>query len=224
VKHIILPFLLLSLLVNVTASQAVLTNGDFATGLIGWSTLGDVTTDNQEAVLGDDGEVYSALWQAVALSPGSYIFEADILNNLSSALPDPFGFLDTVFATLFFTNDLSNFDPSANLFGDSELGVFDLDATGFFNSTATVGSSAKGVGWMHVTFGFQNTFTYVIPTFELFEQNFVNADSTVRIDNVNIQVSAVPEPGTLLLVGSGLWLLGRNLRRRTPSSVSKSAK
>ena len=189
--------------------EAVPTNGNFAAGLFAWSTLGDVTTDNEEAVVGDDGVTYSALWQPVALAPGSYTFEADILNGLSSVLPDPFGFLDTFFATLYFTNDLSNFDPANNLFGSGSIGVFDLDANGFANTSATIGTSSKGGDWRHVTFPFSNANTFVIPTFELFAQNTINADSTVRVDNVVISgaTMVVPEPGTLMLFGIGIVLV-----------------
>jgi|GEM_PF-2132392 len=188
-------------------AEAVPTNGDFAAGLTAWSTLGDVTVDNEEAVVGDDGVTYSALWQAVALAPGNYTFAADILNGLSS-VPDPVGSLDTFFATLFFTDsDPGNFDPVNNRIGTS-LVVFALSANGFDNPLLT-GPSSKGGNWRHVTFGFLNTNNFVIPTFELFAQNNMNADSTVRVDNVVISGAAmvVPEPGTLMLFGIGIVLV-----------------
>jgi hypothetical protein len=193
-------------------SQAVPTNGDFANGLNGWSTVGDVTTNNQEAVLGDNSATDSLLYQAVALVPGQYSLQFDFLNGLSSVLPN-LGFLDTFFASLYFINDVSQLDILGGGF-DAFTPLFDLDDSGIFNLTGSVGTSSKGGNWQHYSLTFQNSFNYVVPAFELLEQNFVNADSTVRIDNVNIELSAVPEPGTLLLVGSGLLLIGRIVRRR----------
>lgn len=85
------------------------------------------------------------------------------------------------------------------------------------------GDFAQGLtDWTHVSLGFQNSFAYVIPTFELFEQNIVDADSTGCIDNVSIQVSAVPESGTLLLLSSGLGGLLVLRRRRASKQQPKS--
>ncbi len=211
-KRLILPILLLSILTSANISQAVPTNGDFANGLTGWSTLGDVTADNQEAVLGDNGATDSLLYQAVALAPGQYSLQFDFLNDLSPVLPN-LGFLDTFFASLYFINDVSQLDILGGGF-DAFTPLFDLDANGVFNLTGSVGASSKGGNWQHYALTFPNSFNYVVPPFELLEQNFINADSTVRIDNVSIELSAVPEPGTLLLVSSGLLFIGRMIRRR----------
>jgi len=212
VKRLILPVLLLSIVATANVSQAVPTNGDFANGLTGWSTLGDVTTNTQEAVIGDHNATDSLLYQALALAPGQYSVEFDFLNGLSSASPT-FGFLDTFFASLYFVNDVSQLDILGGGF-DAFTPLFDLDANGVANLTGSVGASGKGGNWQHYSLTFQNSFNYVVPAFELLEQNFVNADSTVRIDNVSIQLSAVPEPETLFLVGSGLFFIGRMVRRR----------
>jgi hypothetical protein len=208
-------FLLLSLVSTASVSQAVPTNGDFANGLVGWSTVGDVTTNNQEVVLGDNGATDSLLYQALALAPGQYNLEFDYLNGLSSVLPN-LGFLDTFFASLYFINDVNQLDILGGGF-DAFTPLFDLDANGVTNLTGSVGASSKGGNWQHYSLTFQNSFNYVVPAFELLEQNQVNADSTVRIDNVTIDAASVviPEPGTLLLVASGLLFIGRMVRRRS---------
>lgn len=214
-NSLLIPVLFLSLVVNANVSQAVTTNGDFANGLNGWSTVGDVTTNNQEAVLGDNNATDSLLYQLVALTPGQYSLRFDFLNGLSAVLPT-LGFLDTFFASLYFINDGSQLDIFGGGF-DAVTPLFDLDANGVVNLTGSVGVSVKGGNWQHYSLIFQNSFNYVVPAFELLEQNFVNADSTVRLDNVTIAAatSPVPEPGTLLLVGSGLFFIGRMVRRRT---------
>lgn len=39
----------------------------------------------------------------------------------------------------------------------------------------------------------QNSFNYIVLAFELLGLHLIDADSAVRIDNVNIQISAVRE-------------------------------
>ncbi|CAG0967923.1 hypothetical protein [Geobacter sp.] len=61
--------------------------GDFSTALSGWTTLGDVTVENEEAVLGDNGATYSILYQGIPLAAGDYTFEFDFRNRLSGTVP-----------------------------------------------------------------------------------------------------------------------------------------
>ena len=220
-KRLILPVLLLSIVANASLSQAVPTNGDFTNGLTGWTSQGDVSTDNQEAVLGDNGATDSLLYQALALAPGQYTVGFDFLNGLSS-VPPTFGFLDTFFASLYFINDVSQLDILGGGF-DAVTPLFDLDTSGVSNLTGSVGTSSKGGNWQHYSLTFQSSFNHVVPTFELLEQNQINADSTVRIDNVNIELSAVPEPSALLLVSSGLGGLLVLRWRRASQPQPKSA-
>lgn len=187
---------------GISTGSAALINSDFSSGLTGWTSQSDVTINNQEAVLKDDGATDSLLYQPVALAPGQYRVEFDFLNDLSPG-PPTFGFLDSFFASLYFINDLSQLDILGGTF-DAVQPLFDLDANGVSGLTGSVGASSKGGSWQHYALIFLNTSNYVIPSFELLEQNFINADSTVRIDNVSIEVSVVPEPNTFLLLGSGV--------------------
>ena len=53
-------------------------NGDFSSGLTAWTAQGDVAVESEAAVLGDDAEWYSLMYQGVALAPGAYELEFEI--------------------------------------------------------------------------------------------------------------------------------------------------
>ena len=212
-------------------SHADLINGDFSDELNGWTTEGfyfpegDVRVVNGEAILGDNSEIWSALYQPIALDPIKYTIAFDFKNNLSNELYDSselddssFVFYDIFFASLYFINDVSQFnldiDPALNVFDDSSP-LFDMEASGVSNNNGIIGTSSKGQEWLHFSTTFTNTYAYVIPTFELLDFNYINDDSQVLIANVGI--NPVPEPTTLLLLGSGLFALAGMARKRRKS-------
>lgn len=184
---------------------ATVVNGDFSSGLADWTTIGDVTGVS-DAVLGDDGADYSHLYHGVLLAAGSWRLEFDVLNLLSSDLPSgPFAFPDAFFASLFFVNDLSTFNLTGAVF-DGVIPLFDMDFGGPFGVTGSLGPSPLGGGWLHYSLDFVNLYSYIVPAFELFNENTFPSDSTVRIDNVTLtpQTSVIPEPSTFALCGVGL--------------------
>lgn len=212
--------LALMVLPPANVSHANLMNGDFSAGLNGWTTEGfiipdgDVQVVNEEAILGDSGEIYSALYQPVTLVPFIYTIEFDIKNDLSDFVPadPPFAFFDSFFATLYFIDDTAQFDLASGVY-DGSFALFDMDAFGVFNSNGVIEPSAKGQDWLHFRATFNSTFAHVIPTFELLDFNFTDSDSKALVDNVSI--NPIPEPATLLLVGSGLaTLIGMAHKRR----------
>lgn len=201
--------LLIFLLFN--TSYADIINGDFSSGLDGWTTAGDTFTINEYAVIGDNNNWWSYLYQPIASEGLSYTIDFDFKNNLSGYVPDddPFAFYDTFFASVYFVNDIAEFDLEAFTYDDS-LALFDMDSIGAFNINGTV--SDYGTDWLHFSTSFTNEYNYIILTFELVDFNFIDNDSQVFIDNVNI--NPVPEPATLLLLVAGMGGLGVFSRRK----------
>ena len=186
-------------------TYATVTNGNFSAGLSDWTTQGDVSAASA-ATLGDDGEIYSLLFQPVALAPGQYQFEFDF-QNLLSADPgtDPNAFPDAFFASLYFINDLPSFDLAGSVFDDA-LPLLDADSSGPVALAGVLSPSVAIPGWTHYTLDFTNNYSYVIPVFELLDFNIVSGDSAVNLDNVSITqpTGVVPEPATLTLLAMGL--------------------
>ncbi|MBC8413113.1 MAG: PEP-CTERM sorting domain-containing protein [Nitrospira sp.] len=190
---------------TVSHSKAFILNGDFSSGLTGWTIINNVTETSGEAILNDSNGI-TALYQGAALAAGNYTIEFDFLNQMSSSsLVHPFTFFDTFFASLYYINDINTFNLTTLTF-DGEAALFDMDHTGNFNVNGTITASSKGGSWEHFSTSFVNNFNYAIPTFELFEINFANGDSSLNIDNVEIaaNVAPIPEPSTLLLTAGGI--------------------
>jgi hypothetical protein len=204
--------LLLSALAVTTPSVQAAFNGDFSDGLNSWTFAGDVAAISGEAVLADNLASHSYLFQGVPMPPASFIIQFDFFNNLSASFNPGTTFPDAFFATVYYINNLGQFDPLNNGF-DASTALFDMDANGVYNvhPDAVIGASPLGVGWQRVTALLPNAYNFVIPMFELFSLNLVAGDSSVRLDNVLV---AIPEPRLLFAAGLAALAAGTHLRRR----------
>jgi len=193
----------------VVKAYALPTNGDFSSNLASWTSTGPVIVQGGEAVLGDDAGG-SSLLQPVGLAPGDYTIEFDFLNALAGLNPsaDFFTFPDVFFASLYFSNTPAFDLLSLPLPG---LALFDLDASGPYNAAGLITQSPKGGEWQHFSLIFSNVHPFAVPVFELFDLDFEQANSIVRLDNIVISGGAgeIPEPGTLLLLSAGAFALLR---------------
>lgn len=191
------------------ALLAGLANGDFADGLAGWVTEGTVSVMGEQAMLNDRNQPVSFLYQPVALLPGEYQIQFDVLNELA---PNPGSgfFPDTFYASLYFTTNAASFSVTAGTY-DSVLALLDMDANGLVPNVGSSGTSPLGDGWIRYTATFQNSFGYVVPVFELPDLDTTTGNSAVRIDNIVI----VAEPWSVGLLGLGLGLLAY-IRRQLP--------
>lgn len=191
---------------------AVVVNGTFDDGLAGWQTSGALFSTGDQGVITDQTTSRALLWQAVALPPGAYLLEFDLLGSLgkvggAGTLPDVF------FATLYFSGGPAAFDPVDLVGFDSALAVVDLDFRGItaLGQGALAGPSPKGGAYQRITMLFVSAGGVVVPLFEVNNLNFITGDSIAAVDNVSIRV--IPEPSVALLcLSSAAVLLGRRRR------------
>ena len=182
-------------------------NGDFSSGLTAWTAQGDVAVESEAAVLGDDAEWYSLMYQGVALAPGAYELEFDFLNLLSAEVPNFALGPDYFVAGLYFTNDLASFDLMTGAY-DAAMMLMDMDYSGVLNSNGAVSPVAGVTDWSRYSIVFDTTYAYVVPVFEFYDFNFVDNDSAISLDNVAIRPveAVIPEPATVLILACGLAL------------------
>lgn len=204
--------LIIFLLSNSSYADNLVDNGEFSNGLVNWTTEGDVFIDSEYAVLGDNGVWYSLLFQPTALDYGTYTLEFDFKNSLSPDITiDPWSFYDSFYTTIYFIDDINSFSLETMVYDDA-IELFSMDSNGVFDNYGTISSSILGPDWVNYSTYFANEYTYTIITFEFLDFNCIDNDSQVFIDNVSI--NPVPEPATLMLLGSGLAGLGVFSRRK----------
>jgi hypothetical protein len=195
----------------VATPSMALTNGDFSSGLTGWSSYGAASEQGGVLVLDDTGPSASGSWQVTATQGTRTILDFDIFGALSDFTPaDPFGFSDIFNASIYLLDDSAGFDPTAGIVM-SAVSVLSLDSGGPFDVNAEITAADLGADWLHVSFEFDSPSAYLAPSFELFELALVGGDSRVLIDNVVL--APIPEPGTALLVLLGLGTISLGRRR-----------
>jgi hypothetical protein len=192
-------------------------NGDFAAGLEGWETEGDVQVTSAFALQLDSASAIARLYQSVEVEPGFWELSFSFRHALSSVSTVGV-LLDTGFATLFLSDE--PFQPPANLGdppvdpppGQQATGLFDVDFHGLRDVNGTVEALPSRPGWSRFTAEFRSGDGYVTPFLELVDQNFIEGDSAAAYDDFVLLL--VPEPSVSFLLSGSVFLFCSAGRRR----------
>lgn len=208
----VLIFTALSLAESRSANLIV--NGEFASGLTAWSTVGTVFETGQTAVLSDQNTSPVVLFQTVAMdvaTTASLSLRFDLLASLSPSAnvgqtPDT-AFLTAFLGTVSFGNSYA-----AGLY-DMAVPVMDIDFRGPANQGPglSAGVSPKGIGWIRYSLALPVQ-PFVTVAFEFIDGNAIVGDSTVALDNVVLDAIPVPEPGAAALLLMGFVFSRRRYR------------
>ncbi|OQW86011.1 MAG: hypothetical protein BWK72_19385 [Rhodoferax ferrireducens] len=205
------------------AQSTTFTNGDFSNRLIGWSTLGDVSTtggSNPTAVLTtayvDPAGLLSSEFPNFSGVPAALIDEVEAFAGLTSGtlgldaaegsvLQQSFDVLAGDSITLDFSFGLATVETDLSAFNDfafvavngvmeKVVSLTDASRTGSFSYQFATGGKA-------------------LLSFGVVDINDINGVSVFVVDNV--QVTPVPEPESYAMLLAGLALMGGIARRRS---------
>lgn len=192
-KSMILALFLLYFFVN-SASANLIKNGDFESGFDSWKqgdSLSIVTANNNSYALFNAKNETSYLSQKFYLSP-----------SLSAV---------TVAFDFFFNSGINGSAPTADFF-KSIVRIDTAANSGFDSVTRIIAERDATSGWEHVSMDISLQgldITDIDPNAKLiFSLKDDRGDwAKAKLDNVSMTAAPVPEPGTILLLGSGLLSL-----------------
>ncbi len=206
---------LTALVAIVSAHASLVKNSAFNDGLTDWETFGAVFSTGNQGVLTDTDSERTLLYQVVPTPPGTLTLSFDFRNLLSNELGSG-GLHDTFFATLYLTDTPAELDIPNHTGFSSAIDLFDLNSDGLSNvhPDAMIAPSPVGSGFMRFTLSIFDHASNAAPAFDLFDLNFLNNDSVVLVDNVDLLV--VPEPNSVLTAVSGAILVFILRKRQRP--------
>jgi hypothetical protein len=203
--------LILTLCIFLNAHANLIVNGDFNSGLDSWDSSGNVQVVHAgpfATIQGMDGS-YALLGFGTTGTDSTLLQEFDVtgLDQITISFNWAFDYVDwsskynDAFLSLYTQDGFANIITLQEIITSGTL----MNPTsglmyGFFTTTIDISSLSGDDGALR---------------FALFENLGWNTESVAGIDNVSVASAApVPEPATLLLVGSGLLCLA-SFRRKS---------
>lgn len=205
------------------AQAQIINNGDFAQGLTGWGSAGDVGVLSGNLLLGTESRFGSAAWiNELAPLVGKVATDFD-LPDLGEAVEGSIAwqsFSAAAGSTLSFDWQFGSADEYE---GDYAFVMVDGQIS-LLGSLASATTPVPGVGmstgWQSFSLQLSGSGNHQV-AFGVLDLVDVSGESGLALRNV--QVTAVPEPSTWLMSLAGLAAIGALARRRKPADAAAAA-
>jgi PEP-CTERM motif len=203
-------FFVLLLVVSVLSglSQAVPTNGDFSSGLDGWTSSGFVSNVGGQALFVENpsGDRMSSLSQDFFLPADAKELSFKLtMSSSGGGSPDS----DTFTASLL---DYTTLAPLISSPGYTNFYLLNDDPTQITIASVVDDSDGGKLVTLDVS---SLVGRHVLLNFGLYSDPLDSLNTTVSLDNVNVSTAVVPVPSAMLLSGIGVaaisWFRRRNM-------------
>ncbi|MBN1362190.1 MAG: hypothetical protein JW993_16460 [Sedimentisphaerales bacterium] len=187
-------------------ADITLQNGDFSSGLAGWTVeWGDVTDGGGYALFQEDAfDISSTLSQQFTLPLGAQLLSFDLTLSAEGDR-DPFAWPDAFTASLL---DAATFDPLIT-WDPFVTEFFLLENTGAMETSAGMAVAGNTISLDVSSWRGQD----VLLSFDLWG-SYDGMTTTTHLDNVDVSVVPLPSAVLLAIVGLGSSIIGLPLKRK----------
>lgn len=160
-------------------------NGDFAEGLTGWTTEGEVEDGGGFAVLTDQSAAVSAVYQTFEVSQVAGGLALSFFTQGMSGQFQTGELPDSAFLTLYLGDQAFGSSVENPIF-DEVIALADLDSNGLrlLSPGVQSGPTPGRLGWQTLYLPVPVTYRFATLAIEMLDQNFVDGDSVSTLDGV----------------------------------------